>query len=199
MLNMVLAIIMDVYSNVKGAMGNDVEAFPTIWSQSYETYRRWSQKKKGNRLSLGHILHALEMNDSQNEYTFSGVKMSKLISVSTFMSGIPGLNEKQADRLLGNAMNHYDSKAKSEARMEDCLLHLRGVDLKVQQVQTVTDVMEGIQGLTDEMNNAVEQCRLSLEATRRLSRRSLEDANGGVMDMRPSASVQSSRIVKLIV
>ena len=40
LVNMLLAIIMDVYSNVKGAMGDDTEDYPTIWGQTYEIY--WS-------------------------------------------------------------------------------------------------------------------------------------------------------------
>merc|ERR1719281_1684250 len=55
MLNMLLAIIMDTYMQVKGRVGH----CETLWSQAQEIYRRYRQLKRGERVSLPHILKHL--------------------------------------------------------------------------------------------------------------------------------------------
>mmetsp|Transcript_33993 Transcript_33993/g.88683 ORF Transcript_33993/g.88683 Transcript_33993/m.88683 type:complete len:634 (-) Transcript_33993:804-2705(-) len=52
MFNMVLSIIMDSYTEVKSQLGGDSE---TLFSQTYEIYRRWRGKQKGERVSLEYI------------------------------------------------------------------------------------------------------------------------------------------------
>jgi len=99
------------------------------------------------RLSLDKILHALENRKAEDVHTQEGAIVrnksfeSKLISVSSFVMLVPGLGEAQAERLLGNAINHYDGRAKVEANMEDCLSVLEGVDLKIQHLQAVTEAL----------------------------------------------------------
>ena len=55
MLNMLLAIIMDTYMQVKGRVGH----CETLWSQAKEIYRRYRQLKRGERVSLSHIVKHL--------------------------------------------------------------------------------------------------------------------------------------------
>merc|ERR1719408_140708 len=57
MLNMLLAVIMDVYTEVRGAIGSHAE---TLWSQTYEIYRRRRDLKAGKRVSLDHVLACLD-------------------------------------------------------------------------------------------------------------------------------------------
>merc|ERR1719424_1280699 len=49
MLNMLLAIVMDVYTDVKSGLAKNA---PTIFSQVSLIYRRWHEKKLGLRIGL---------------------------------------------------------------------------------------------------------------------------------------------------
>jgi hypothetical protein len=146
MLNMVLAIIMDVYASVKGGMG-DEDDFPTLWSQSYEVWTRWRKKRMGLRLSIEEIVRALEKHDT-DEFVITEdsdgqtVRKSLLINVHKFMSIVPGLGKGQAERLLGNARHYYERLSMPDPNLGDCLLGLRGVDLKVQHVDALTSLIE---------------------------------------------------------
>merc|ERR1719197_2457754 len=57
LLNMLLAIIMDVYAEVKGNIGSDAE---TLISQSIEIFKRWEARKAGHAISIMHILLVLD-------------------------------------------------------------------------------------------------------------------------------------------
>merc|ERR1712039_872302 len=57
MLNMLLAMIMDTYTQVKGSMGGDAE---TLWSQAVEIGTRMLDQAKGRKLSLQRILVGLD-------------------------------------------------------------------------------------------------------------------------------------------
>ncbi len=60
LLNMLLAIIMDVYTEVKGGLGSQAE---TLWSQVAEIYRRLKEVRAGNYLTLTAVLKALDATD----------------------------------------------------------------------------------------------------------------------------------------
>merc|ERR1719451_170305 len=66
MLNMLLAIVMDVYTEVKGGIGGDAE---TLWSQTKEIYQRWRKRRQGLRKSLEYVLHALEQSKNEDNLT----------------------------------------------------------------------------------------------------------------------------------
>merc|ERR1712146_765833 len=52
MLNMLLAIVMDAYGEVKADVG-DAE---TIWVEAFQQWARWKGKRLGERVGLDHIL-----------------------------------------------------------------------------------------------------------------------------------------------
>jgi len=143
MLNMVLAIIMDNYAEVKASvMSGDIEDFPTIATQAHEIFRRWKQKRAGLRVGLGYILHCLEKHDAEERFVRKGAEESKLITTGVMTHLVPGLGKKQAERLLTNARNFFDSRGTTLGGINDCLNSLRGVDLKVQQVHALTQVLD---------------------------------------------------------
>ncbi|CAE8725156.1 unnamed protein product, partial [Polarella glacialis] len=59
MFNMLLVMIMDVYTETRGSLGSNAE---TLWSQAYEIYRRWKELKAGRRVSLNYIQSVLPIN-----------------------------------------------------------------------------------------------------------------------------------------
>merc|ERR1711959_204968 len=109
--NMLLAIVMDVYSEVKRSVceGVDVE---TIWSQSWEIFERWHGNRKGTLLPLQSILDALESEDSRTSVMRTRVRgrfseahtitehLSRLFTVSDFQKVMPDLSHTQAEFIL---------------------------------------------------------------------------------------------------
>lgn len=159
MLNMVLAIVMDSYSSVKEAMGEDIEDYPTIGSQSYEIYRRWIGKRKGTRVSLTYLIKCLGDHEDEEfvtkEKAEGRVVQSKLITVSTFMKLAAGLNHKQAERLLGAARNYFERQDAAAVDIKDVLVRIRGVDLRLQQVSAMTESIGEFDGLVKEKDKEV--------------------------------------------
>jgi len=64
MLNMLLAIILDRYTEVKGGLGDECE---TLWSQTFELYSRWRRVRTGKDMSLTKILEMLDPDVSERE------------------------------------------------------------------------------------------------------------------------------------
>jgi len=61
MLNMLIAIIMDVYAEVKSALPQDAD---TLWSQMYEVVdRKWAVHYHGSRVGLAKIQKSLRLKD----------------------------------------------------------------------------------------------------------------------------------------
>merc|ERR1719253_491967 len=99
MLNMLLAVIMDVYTEVRGSIGSHAE---TLWSQAHEIFRRWRELKAGRRVSLNHVQDCLDAHHKVNKNGVSIVPTT--LNVATFMSLVAGLGEKQAQRILIEAL-----------------------------------------------------------------------------------------------
>jgi len=172
MVNMILAIVMDVYSSVKDSMGDDVEAFPTIWSQTYEILRRWHQNRRGQRLHLHHILMKLHEHD-ESCYVMStevadGYLKSKRLQVSLFVQLVPGLPRAQAERLLVKAMEYARLKSKPEGSISTCLTQLRAklraLDLRVQQVQEIAEEVNTTSKVIGYLSVAIEDVRRAVIA-----------------------------------
>merc|ERR1711904_314463 len=108
MLNMLLAIIMDTYAEVKGALSQK----QTIYWQAYIMFQRWSEIKRGKALPLQYVKHSLQKANSSPPKLQSGSKAvdtdleeeetvafadddnweeEEILTVETFQSLVPGL------------------------------------------------------------------------------------------------------------
>jgi hypothetical protein len=92
MLNMLLAIVMDVYTQVKGRIPGDAE---TMWSQVAEIVHRWGEIRSGRQIRLESILDALERHHPEGDDL-----EEERITTERFMTIVPGIPEHQAVRLL---------------------------------------------------------------------------------------------------
>mmetsp|Transcript_30314 Transcript_30314/g.77051 ORF Transcript_30314/g.77051 Transcript_30314/m.77051 type:complete len:982 (-) Transcript_30314:152-3097(-) len=143
MLNMLLAIVMDVYTEVKGSIGSDAE---TLWSQASEVYRRRRQRLAGDRVSLNYVLECIEPNSFSAKGACDDESNNTYIHVAQLVEMVPGIKEKQAMRVLlaseirRRAMEH-ESQSISEAMVD-----IQRIDAKVQQLyesfDTITSVSE---------------------------------------------------------
>jgi hypothetical protein len=130
MLNMLLAIIMDTYTNVKG----QISSSETLCEQASELVRRWLQKRRGHRVSLQYIesrfVHTLRrpIHEVLQEGDPEG---DKVIKRDDFMSIVPGLNERQAQRLLENSVKDFKDNIEAENPLS--LSEAMGVISKIYQ------------------------------------------------------------------
>jgi hypothetical protein len=92
MLNMLLAIVMDVYTEVKGHIASDAE---TMWSQVAEIVQRWHEIRAGKQIALQEILDHLERHHPAGEDA-----EKERLNTESFMRLAPGMPEHQATRLL---------------------------------------------------------------------------------------------------
>lgn len=93
MLNMLLAIVMDVYTEVKGHIASDAE---TMWSQVAEILWRWNEIRAGRQIHLEKILECLEKyHPSDHEE-----KSEQRLTLDMFMAIVPNMPEHQALRIL---------------------------------------------------------------------------------------------------
>jgi len=96
MMNMLLAIVMDTYSEVKGS----IEGSTTLFEQSNELFRRWKLKRKGLRTSLYTVLNTLEA-------TFQPGHAKEIITTENLCRLVPQLPPVQAQRVLENSVAHF--------------------------------------------------------------------------------------------
>lgn len=121
MLNMLLAIIMDIYSDVKAHISKDAETIP---SQIREIFNRWLDERTGRQISLHTVCEALikyedtqrfgDDGDSKNQST-----EEQRVTVPGFMEIVPGMPESQARRLLANTFAYEAEKEQPEMGMAD--------------------------------------------------------------------------------
>lgn len=111
MFNMILAIIMDTYSEVKSRISLDAE---TLWSQSYSIWRRWRQKAKGERLGLDHVLQVLIGNP-----LIEPPDLYQELTAQDLCEQVKGLQMNQALRLFKNT----DEMIKEEQHVHPSLEH----------------------------------------------------------------------------
>jgi uncharacterized membrane protein SirB2 len=103
-LNMLMAIIMDKYSEVKSNLPSDAE---TLWSQTYEIFYRWKEVKSGRALSLHRICKILDPTDLDDSDDADDA--TEIFRVPDFLSQVEGLTEYQARRILEATKAHGDS------------------------------------------------------------------------------------------
>lgn len=118
MLNMLLAIVMDVYTEVKGSMGKDAE---TLWSQACEIYTRMRAVQAGKELRFKHILRALDPTDLDDEDEDAPFSL-EFYTVSTLCEAVPNLPEEQARSILVAAQEMHEAKSRRSTSLTETAL-----------------------------------------------------------------------------
>eukprot|EP00931_Biecheleriopsis_adriatica_P041280 TRINITY_DN23616_c0_g2_i1.p1 TRINITY_DN23616_c0_g2~~TRINITY_DN23616_c0_g2_i1.p1 ORF type:complete len:1029 (+),score=157.39 TRINITY_DN23616_c0_g2_i1:195-3089(+) len=117
MFNMLLAIMMDVYTDTRGSLDADAE---TLWSQFLEIWQRWRRTRAGLRLTLNQVKeHLLQWEAGngvrirQTTNNFSGATETPM-NLRMFMNVVPGLGQEQAMRILSHSWNHFRLELQSQ-------------------------------------------------------------------------------------
>jgi len=126
MLNMLLAIIMDVYTEVKSHIGRA----ETLWSQSYEIWQRTLQVWKGHAVSLKRVLQMLDPTDLVEEDNEE--EESLPVQIETLVEEHKLSEEQALEILIESAMLHetelaaHSSERKCIARIETKVTQMHG-------------------------------------------------------------------------
>mmetsp|Transcript_45779 Transcript_45779/g.88046 ORF Transcript_45779/g.88046 Transcript_45779/m.88046 type:complete len:868 (-) Transcript_45779:31-2634(-) len=118
MLNMLLAIVMSVYGDVKSHIGKS----KTLWSQSYEIYRRYREVQRGHAMPLRRVLQRVDSRDSCRE----AVRLVSLVCSH-------GVAEHQALHILMEAHKFQEAEKMAEENLRD-IKRIRRIDTKVTQM-----------------------------------------------------------------
>jgi len=126
MLNMLLAIIMDVYSEVKSGIGHA----ETLWSQTYEIIHREKEVWAGHARRLKEVLKSLDPTDlveeDDDEHEHLPVRVETLVTEHD----VP---ENQALHILIEAEKLHDSQMAAEEHNDD-VKRVRRIDQRVMQM-----------------------------------------------------------------
>lgn len=108
MLNMLLAVVMDVYTQVKS---QTVDA-KTLPRQAYELYIQYRGQLRGETLSLQKVLHALDPTSLDDDD--DGPEDDRLVNLEVFISEVPDLPKTQAIEILQKAALLVDDNSEKD-------------------------------------------------------------------------------------
>jgi len=101
MLNMLLAVIMDVYTQVK----TQTTRSETLVSQGIEIWSRWRARRKGIAKSLEYILQALDPTDLDDD-DGGGEEEEDMVTVQNLMGMVEGLPQAQALQVVSDTLDN---------------------------------------------------------------------------------------------
>eukprot|EP00746_Dinoflagellata_sp_MGD_P167281 gnl/MRDRNA2_/MRDRNA2_97777_c0_seq1.p1 gnl/MRDRNA2_/MRDRNA2_97777_c0~~gnl/MRDRNA2_/MRDRNA2_97777_c0_seq1.p1 ORF type:complete len:988 (+),score=181.49 gnl/MRDRNA2_/MRDRNA2_97777_c0_seq1:73-3036(+) len=121
MLNMLLAIVMDHYCQVKESSGNA----ETLWQETVQTYMRWKGVRKGLLVPLEDVLAAFYADERKRRNAlggggnkFGGLLKGAMSSASLGMAQLPGANlTKGLSTMSFGSKNDKKKKKKSKKEL----------------------------------------------------------------------------------
>jgi len=119
MLNMLMAIIMDVYTEVK----SEADDFAPVWTQLYDVAKDMYNVWKGRMVSNGEMLQVL--NEMPEDEVDEQILMRR--------AG-PGLSQDQASALIEQTKVALDSKLNNGVTMSDAMRMIGWVKIAVQKI-----------------------------------------------------------------
>ena len=108
MLNMLLAIIFATYDEIRSEMVGGGAEIETLWSQTYEIYRRGMQTRAKQRVNLTHIEASIRSRRGDAKAPVLREKESleestEFVTFPELLAMVPGLEMRQAQRLAKNS------------------------------------------------------------------------------------------------
>eukprot|EP00746_Dinoflagellata_sp_MGD_P145113 gnl/MRDRNA2_/MRDRNA2_77764_c0_seq1.p1 gnl/MRDRNA2_/MRDRNA2_77764_c0~~gnl/MRDRNA2_/MRDRNA2_77764_c0_seq1.p1 ORF type:complete len:1096 (+),score=233.83 gnl/MRDRNA2_/MRDRNA2_77764_c0_seq1:65-3352(+) len=143
MLNMLLAIVMDAYSEVKMKVGNA----ETLWQEASQAITRMKGHRTGFLVPLSEVLKALQNDrgELKRVKTKSSVNTDMsdpegqveyvLVTVDYLRRFVPSLRVEQAIEMIQSAVEGYYEENKEEADMEELLQLIRKVNYRTKKLK----------------------------------------------------------------
>jgi len=153
LLNMLLAIIMDVYAEVKGNIGSDAE---TLISQAIEIMGRWKQRTSGRAISINVVLLTI---DPSSEYSKTLPEIPEGIStnftVASIMEEVPGLPEVQAISILADSFARWEAKCgRGATTLADAALTTNKIFVRCEQLHYYVQQLVHMHQMTSSLSVA---------------------------------------------
>jgi len=127
MLNMLIALVMDVYAEVKGSIGSDSE---TLYSQSIEIVQRWRERRAGRLISLQAILAVLDPQSLINDDDDCS-KEGDYHTLSSITNTVPKLREEQATGILEEALKMWKESSQVSPSQKESIQEIHMLSSKV--------------------------------------------------------------------
>jgi len=128
LLNMLLAILMDAYTEVK----NDIEDAQTLPTQVSDMIRRHRQSKRNERVKLNDIwARFLALMKDEKDM----LKSTRDITADDLLSEVELMKRNQAERTIKNAKKEKERRDEKRFTQEDVLTILEGINIKTALVK----------------------------------------------------------------
>jgi len=118
MLNMLMAIIMDVYTEVKA----DAEEIPPVWTQLYSVLKERYDVHSGSVISGSELLEVLQ---EMPETELDEAILMKRVG--------PGLSKEQAETIIQDAKQNVENKLNNGVTMSEAMRMIGWVKIAVQK------------------------------------------------------------------
>jgi hypothetical protein len=125
MLNMLMAIIMDVYTEVKG----EAAAFAPVWTQLHDIAMETWRTSRGERVPNAELIAAL--NELPQEEEVNEEVLCRIVG--------PGLSKEQSKDLIDKARDAVDHKLNEGVTMSEAMRMIGSVKLTVQKIGSVLE------------------------------------------------------------
>mmetsp|Transcript_75494 Transcript_75494/g.201827 ORF Transcript_75494/g.201827 Transcript_75494/m.201827 type:complete len:937 (+) Transcript_75494:3-2813(+) len=147
-LNMLLAIIMDTYTNVKGQVADTDE---TLWQQAKELGIRWERTVRGQRVPLSKIWGAFDarlggVHEALYDREDSQRHRRLILRVADLVDIVPGMQPAQALRLLTHATESYRGQFEAARGLSiaDAMNVINAIHLKLAHFIKETRRLRGV-------------------------------------------------------
>merc|ERR1711871_592076 len=138
---MLLAIVMDVYTEVRGAIGHDSE---TLWSQAIEICKRFRAQYRGEQLSMTSVLSKVAIEGKQEDCP--GNKANIFLTDLTDL----GIGATQAGELLTHAQALHDMKQRGESSLSDGMSQISNIAQRQDQIHHSVERLVLLQSMFSE-------------------------------------------------
>lgn len=145
MLNMLLAIVFDIYSEVKG----ETKELESIQTQVSKLWTRWRENQQGQRVSWQTIsYHLLSHRNSDNPDSSAGFyqswtspgltityRTSSKFMVNDFMDVVPGLEKKQALNLMLRTVRDFRQRHEQPMQLADAMRAINKISNDLDEIE----------------------------------------------------------------
>lgn len=122
LLNMLVAIVMDNYMNVKKGSADAI----TLGGQIHSMWRRYKQNKRKERVRLNDILQYFLQDAGGSDKAM--MSDDRKIMPSFLLHNVKGIPQDQARRTLTNALNMHTKETEPEFKLEDVVEPLERIE-----------------------------------------------------------------------
>jgi len=132
LLNMLIAILMDVYGGVKA----NIDGTSTLARQAIDMVRRANENRQGRRIPLAKIEECI-----LQRYGPGVFESEEILTIEDFRELVPGLGETQAGRTLERACDVYGRVTKEGPTLQNLIDMMSVLSQQVSQIQKELSVV----------------------------------------------------------